>query len=145
MSKLRNLANKLLQATPEKQEKDLLKIIQKHENEAVDLNIEQMMAGQDSDGGRITPEYTPFTVEIKKAKGQPSDRVTLRDEGSFQQKMFMNADKFPVIFDSSDSKTDAIVDKYGKNVFGLDRQHLGDFKEDISEDVKKYYADLLSL
>ena len=145
MSKLRDLANKLLQATPEKQEKDLLKIIQRHENEAVDLNIEQMMAGQDSDGGRITPEYTPFTIEIKKSKGQPYDRVTLRDEGSFQQKMFMKADKFPVMFDSNDPKTDDLTEKYGNSIFGLTKQHLGDFKQDISEDVKKYYADLLSI
>lgn len=145
MSKLRDLGNKLLSATPEKQKKDLLGIIRSHEAEAVDLNIEQMMAGQDSDGNRITPEYAPFTIEIKKAKGQPYDRVTLKDEGDFHRSMFMKADNFPVMFDSKDSKTDDLTRKYGNSIFGLTKQHLGDFKEDISEDVKKYYRDLLSI
>lgn len=32
--------------------------------------------------------YSPVTIEIKKALGQPTNRVTLRDEGDFESSFF---------------------------------------------------------
>lgn len=42
--------------------------------------------GEDSTGKKldlIGGEYSPFTVEEKKKKGQPTDRITLKDTGDF--------------------------------------------------------------
>ena len=36
--------------------------------------------------------YSPLTIEIKKEKGQPYNRVTLRDEGDFEQSFYVEAD-----------------------------------------------------
>jgi len=96
MASIESIIAKLKEVTPEKLEKEVLNIIAKNEAQMVDLNIQQMMGGRRSDGSNIEPEYTPFTVQIKKAKGQPYDRVTLRDEGDFQRDMFADTRKFPI-------------------------------------------------
>jgi hypothetical protein len=144
MGKFRDLANKLKLVTIDSQEKDLLAIIRKHEAAAVDLNISQMLAGETSDGDKITPEYSMLTVEIKKSKGQPSDRVTLKDEGDFQQGMFMEAEKFPVTFNSKDRKAGPLSEKYD-GIFGLTKPNLKDFASEIKPDVREYYGKLISL
>ena len=43
----------------------------------------QIFAGQKSDGSIIRPAYSPATVRLKIRKGQPDDRVTLKDKGDF--------------------------------------------------------------
>ena len=35
--------------------------------------------------------YSPVTIEIKKALGQPTNRVTLRDEGDFESSFFLES------------------------------------------------------
>ena len=122
-----------------------MKVIEQHEHDAVDLNIEQMLSGKDSNDQQITPQYTPLTVKIKKEKGQPYDHVTLKDEGDFQSEMFMDAKQFPIMFGSKDSKEGLLTEKYGSDIFGLDRKSKKDFAGDIKPDVVSYYRGLLSV
>ena len=53
--------------------------------EIIKLNtIEQLFKkGVDNENKAIEPAYTPTTVSIKKSKGQPTNRVTLKDTGDF--------------------------------------------------------------
>ena len=48
----------------------------------------QLFDGLDKEGKEIVNEqggkYSPTTVRIKQEKGQPTDRVTLRDTGDWQ-------------------------------------------------------------
>ena len=62
--------------------------------------------------------YTPYTIEQKKLKNQPYDRVTLRDTGDFERsfKVEVNKDSFSVT--ATDPKTEKLKKKYG-NIFGL--------------------------
>lgn len=145
MGRLRDLSKKLKSVTVESQERDLLKIVADNAPYAVDLNIEQMMEGLDSEGKPISPPYTPFTVEIKEEKGQPSDRVTLRDEGDFHRGMLLAADKWPALFDSSDPKTDDLTDKYGEGIFGLNKSKRGKLAEQIKDQVRNYYGEITSV
>lgn len=93
------------------------------ENQSIieDKQISQLDAGQYPDGDSIAPDYSDLTIQIKKAKGQPYDRVTLRDTGDFYRGIKLNLETDFFTLDSSDSKTDKIVDKYG-DVFGLSDQ-----------------------
>jgi len=144
MGKLRDLAVKLKAATPAIQEAAILEIVRRNEAYGADLNIEQMMEGRNSVGQRIEPEYSELTVIIKKKKGQPYDRVTLHDEGDFQRGIFMEADKFPITLTSKDHKTAELVEKYGKEIFGLDTLHLQQFNQGyLKEDIIQYYRNLL--
>jgi len=87
----------------------------------IEWQQEQMNTGKKSTGGPIKPFYRPATVRIKKAKGQPYDRVTLKDTGAFQDSFFLvvkpGDGTFKVVF--TNIKGPWLVDKYGESIFGL--------------------------
>lgn len=90
-----------------------------------DLQTAQLSEGLDSEGNRIEPDYTPFTVQIKKQKGQPYDRVTLRDTGDFHAGMFLsggNNNQFAI--GNSDGKAGALLRKYSDKILGLNEDSI---------------------
>jgi len=101
----------------------LLAVIIESEAAIADLNIEQLQAGIRSDSSPIEPPYTPLTVAIKKVKGQPFDRVTLRDEGDFYQgiKIEVFQNEFRLI--GTDNKTFKLESKYGEAILGLTQEN----------------------
>lgn len=97
--------------------------IKEHEQDIVDLQQEQLSAGLADQGDELQPGYRPRTIENKLAKGQPVDRVTLKDTGEFYRKQYVkySIDKFEI--SSRDRKRNKLVNKYtgnrGGDVFGL--------------------------
>ena len=63
--------------------------------------------------------YMPKTIKIKKKKGQPTTRVTLRDTGAFHESMFVVFDSEGFYITASDFKTPYLVEKYGEEIFRL--------------------------
>lgn len=63
--------------------------------------------------------YTATTVKIKKRKGQPTTRVTLRDTGDFHKSMFVVFDSDGFYITASDDKTQGLIEKYGDEIFRL--------------------------
>lgn len=63
--------------------------------------------------------YTPVTIMIKKRKGQPTTRVTLKNTGAFYEDMHIvyTSDGFYVT--SADKKTEELKTKYGPGIFRL--------------------------
>ena len=62
------------------------KALEQNQQKIVELNVKQLYEyGINSLGIRIDTydPYSPYTVRVKKEKGQPYDRVTLRDTGDF--------------------------------------------------------------
>lgn len=87
-----------------------------------DTNVEQMMAGRRNDGTEILPSYKDVTIEIKKLKMQPTDRVVLRDTGAFQAAITTEVNGPNIVTTSSDSKTEKLKKKYNTakgSIFGL--------------------------
>lgn len=78
-----------------------------------------MISGIRADGTEILPTYKDITIAIKQDKGQPTDRVTLRDTGEFQNKVFAEVTDTHVITGSTDDKSTKLQKKYGKKIFGL--------------------------
>lgn len=110
-----------------------LEATEKFKEEILDLNTEeQLFKGVDAQGQSLG-EYSPFTVEIKEAKGQPTDRVTLKDEGDFYNSLFTNTDRFPVKIDSKDPKRNELVERFGTDILGL----TGENKDKIVDDQIK--------
>jgi hypothetical protein len=95
-----------------------------------DANTAQLGEGLDADNRDITPEYAPLTVEIKQAKGQPSDRVTLRDEGDFYAGIVARVRGEAVELVGTDPKTQELQQKYGNNIIGLSDQAVDEFRDD---------------
>lgn len=90
------------------------------EDTIIEMNIGQLYdSGENRDGRRITPEYAPETVKIKKQKGQPTNRVTLRDTFDWQSSFFVQY--YPDGFEikASDWKTERLTQKYGDEILGL--------------------------
>lgn len=86
-----------------------------------------MFQGIRSNGSEILPTYADLTIEIKKLKGQPTDRVTLFDTGSFYQKIKTNVSGQLVITDSEDEKSEKLKKKYGKRIFGLSENYRSEY------------------
>lgn len=68
--------------------------------------------------------YTTTTVRIKKKKGQPTTRVTLRDTGDFHNSMFVVFDAEGFYVTASDDKTPELIEKYGDKIFRLTDKNL---------------------
>lgn len=104
-------------------------------NEAIliDMNIESQLyeKGINNEGVSIASyqPYQPATIEIKKQKGQPTNRVTLRDEGDFQRGWYTKPVTGGVEFDSHDWKNGNLADKYGEEIYGLTEENETDFRE----------------
>lgn len=90
------------------------------EDTITDMNISQLYdSGENRDGEKITPKYAPITVEIKREKGQPTNRVTLRDTFEWQASFYVQLypDGFEIM--ASDWKTGQLKEKYGDEILGL--------------------------
>lgn len=63
--------------------------------------------------------YTSKTISIKLSKGQPTDRITLRDTGDFHSsfRVVFDDTKFTIV--ATDSKSEDLMGKYGEDILGL--------------------------
>lgn len=107
--------------------------------------------GQKLKGNTIVTDgdYTPFTKEIKREKGQPTDRVTLKDTGEFYMSFRVipyrggfeiTADGFKQGDISTGGNVD-LLDEFGDNILGLNQENLqiliNFYREAISEKIKQ--------
>jgi hypothetical protein len=67
--------------------------------------------------------YSPLTIEIKKEKGQPYNRVTLRDEGDFEHSFYVEADTQQFTIKAADWKTEDLIQRYGRQILGLTEEN----------------------
>jgi hypothetical protein len=117
-------------------------IIWENETYIVDMNAEEQLFEQGINrlGVEISDyaPYSPVTIEIKEAKGQPTNRVTLRDEGDFESSFFLEVGDKQFEIKASDFKTEDLIKKYGRQILGLTN-------ENIAKLIWQYiYPDLLT-
>lgn len=89
--------------------------------------------------------YHPFTLEVKTGKGQPTNRVTLRDEGDFHKSIYIEFQPDGFEIKASDWKTLSLVQMYDPEILGLTDANFKEFaidyvKPDIIEFMKKLNA-----
>lgn len=113
------------------------KILEENDNIIIDMNTDDQLfdKGITSDGQKIAAldPYSPFTVKIKKAKGQPTDRVTTRDSGAFHGSFTADKVGTTIKLGATDSKTKKLLDRYGPNLFGVTDEN----QEELSESYVK--------
>mgnify|MGYP000041009761 CR=1 FL=1 len=107
-------------------EKDklLLEAVRNFEKEIILFNQEQLQDGELSTGQDITPPYRPFTISVKKGKGQVYDRVTLLDTGDYYSKFFLVYFKDKFSIESTDRKALSLELKYSIDILGLNDKNL---------------------
>jgi len=74
--------------------------------------------GIDSQGNKL-PEYSETTKRIKAKKGQPTNRMTLKDTGDFHRGFFARLSNGKMTISSKDDKTNELTGRYGQDIFGL--------------------------
>ena len=108
--------------------KMIQKIIQENEAAIIDMNAQEQLfeSGENSLGVSIASyaPYSPITIEIKKMKGQPTNRVTLRDEGDFESSFYLVISDKQFEIKASDWKTEELVEKYGNSILGLTKENI---------------------
>lgn len=104
----------------------IAEIILDNEAYIVDMNAQEQLfeKGENALGISIAEyrPYSPMTLRIKAGKGQPTDRVTLRDEGDFESSFFIEVgnDRFEI--KASDFKAEELSQKYG-DIMGLNNEN----------------------
>ena len=100
------------------------------DNEAyiVDLNSQDQLFDQGVNNLGVSisdyAPYSPVTIEIKEAKGQPTDRVTLHDEGDFAQSFYLEVGENQFEIRAGDWKTEELIKKYGRQIMGLTDENI---------------------
>jgi len=108
------------------------KALEKNKEKIVELNVEQLYDyGINSLGIRIDTydPYSPYTIRVKKEKGQPYDRVTLRDTGDFHKSFEVVFDPASFYITATDGKTQMLVERYGERIFGLTAENRKELTE----------------
>lgn len=146
MTPFDELLNKL-DKLPQKIEDSLDDIMKGNvfENKVAQAVRGQLNAGKRGDHTNIDPPYKPITIEKKKAKGQRTDVVTLRDEGQFQDHIQLKEYAGRVEIVSTDEKSEGLQDKYGPEILDIDEENLeiitqDDVKPQLIRDVKQYLS-----
>jgi hypothetical protein len=93
--------------------------------EAMNTQDQMYTQGIRADGNDIRPKYTAFTKVIKRQKGQPTNRVTLRDTGAFHKSVGVKWGRKEFKLVAGDMKVIDLVRKYGPEILGLTQKNVG--------------------
>lgn len=143
---LKQLSDQLRSVLAVDMEEVLLREIRKHKGVLIRLNQDQLLlSGQDSEGNMLEAYHSEWYAN-RKLLLNPAGVTDLRLSGKFYASFFVEVEDFPLIFGASDSKTQMLIDKYGKNIFGLSEESKRFFIDNyLKEAVLKYYQRVLRL
>ena len=113
----------------------------------IELNTQDQLfeKGEDKLGRRLDAlggGYAPYTIDIKVSKGQPTDRVTLKDTGAFYDSFYVSipsgADYILIIANPIKDGKD-INEEWGGYVIGLQPENM----QKIIDYVKEKFIQIL--
>ena len=124
---IRNLLNSLIDFSDSLPD-FIEEAVRNREAEIVEVITWMQLYNQGINGrGRKIMEYAPYrpiTIRIKRKKGQPTNRVTLRDTMDFHDSVYVVFDSEGFYVVAEDGKTDKLIDKYGKDILRLTDENL---------------------
>lgn len=117
-------------------ERTYLHAVKDTQEYAADLNRQQMNEDGVDSQGKSLGRYKESTKNRKRKKGQPTDHITLRDTGNFQDRIFLDTKQIPVLMDSKDGKT-SIIEKRWPKALGLVPTNLELYKQRVMTVFRK--------
>lgn len=108
-----------------------VKAVQDTRDDLIAWQKDQLWSGKTSTGSFIRPPYRPLTKIIKRRKGQPTDRVTLKDTGDFYEYIIVDIGLETYNLTSEDWKTALLTEKYTDRIFGLNSISLAGYNWDL--------------
>jgi hypothetical protein len=141
MGKLIEWERKLRRVKEPRLEKDILKILKSEEAALVDANTDQLMRGEDSEGNEIDPPYRSRNYAEFKLFLNPAGVVDLNLTGAFHAKFKLVTSKgWPAYLYSTDKKAPELEGKYGRDIYGVQEETLGDINQSsILPKVQDYF------
>lgn len=105
--------------------------ILENESEIIDAQVQQMREGFNSNGEIIGEYQNPEYAKAKKAMGSiaPYGIVDLRLTSSFQNQIKMQVTNDAIKLDSDDEKDVTLINWYGRKIFGLTPERLGEINQ----------------
>lgn len=101
-----------------------------HDRLVIKLNTQNQLfdKGINSEGQTLASvggSYSPLTVSIKQSKGQPTNRVTLKDTGEFYLSFRTTPFRGGFRIEADPIKDDTnLFDEWGANIVGLTKESL---------------------
>jgi len=105
----------------------------------------QFDKGQDSQGIQFVPKYAFSTKVAKRKKGQPTDRVTLRDTGKLYGNIDIQAQTTQAIITANVEYFKYLITHYDKNtILGIQTEAMKDFlKEFTLPEIEKNFKTII--
>lgn len=104
--------------------------IMKHEDIIVQMVTQEQLYEEGIEGRGVEimsyQPYTARTIKIKQKKGQPYDRVTLKDTGEFYSSLHVEFDDEGFYVTSTDDKAEYLLARYGKTIFRLTNENFSE-------------------
>ena len=111
-------------------DKIILDLVSEYDDFVIGLNQAQLYNdGIRGDGSQITPPYARLTLRIKRKKGQPTNRVTLKDTGDFYDSFYIELGSNSFLINARDSKTIDLKQKYEDEILGLTEKSIGELSQ----------------
>ena len=95
-------------------------------DEIIRLNTQEQLFDEGIDSlNRTLGDYTPYTVVLKKAKGQRTDHITLKDTGAFYNSFKVQVTSTGIIIQADDSSIYDIplTKSFGLDILGLTNEN----------------------
>lgn len=108
-------------------------------------NKQWFQKGEKSDGKKMKPGYKAITIKLKKKKGDPYDRVTLRDTGKLYRSIDLIVGERALIMQVNVDYYRALEKKYGSKIAGIQEKFLEEFCENyIIPEIQKNIYDTIA-
>lgn len=132
----------------EGKEDEILKTITDNEDtqKFIIQTIQDQLFNTGEDGlGNSLGTYKPFTIQYKKRKNQPFDRITLKDTGDFYSSYYVKSFLGGFIIDASRPEKDLftnLFDRYGEDIIQPNEDSLEKIGEYYNERIIDYLESL---
>lgn len=139
MGRISELANKMNKLNFEAM---CIQTVLENQKQAAELNTQQLFQGERADGSEMPP-YSWVSVNFY---NKPAGPIRLFDTGAFYSGFIFANATFPLSITSTDSKTNELTGRYGKEIFGLTEENLSGYsKVFILPAVAKKLKDYMGL
>lgn len=102
----------------------------------IQMNTEDQLEEEGIDSlGRALGEYSPYTIALKRMKGDRYDHITLKDTGAFYDSWIVWVDTSGINIDADDTShyDKPLFEVWGVDVLGLTEDNLAILQEVIAE------------
>jgi phage gpG-like protein len=100
--------------------KIVFKAVKKNQGQILSMvKLRLFNKGVDGSGSKITPDYAPQTISIKKGKRQRSSHVTLRDSGNLYRSFVVEFKNNNIFIQTNVDYKKDLISKYGSEIFDL--------------------------